>query len=82
MSAADWIGAVGVTMLLVAFALNSYGVIDARSRAYHVINAVGAGLSCAASMMIEYLPFVVLEGAWLIVALVAIARHRSDPSGR
>ncbi|HHO54255.1 MAG TPA: hypothetical protein ENK18_26140 [Deltaproteobacteria bacterium] len=63
-------------MLLVAFALNSYGLIDARSRSYHAINALGAGLSCAASLMIEYMPFVVLEAAWLLVALVAIARHQ------
>lgn len=70
----DLVGGVGVALLLVAFALNARGTLPSDSRAYHGLNVVGASLSCAASVMLDYLPFVVLEGTWAVVALVALVR--------
>lgn len=76
------LGSAGVAMLLGAFALNLFGVLPARSRIYHTANAVGAGLAALASAMIEYVPFVVLEGIWCLVALVAlVSTSRSTPGG-
>ena len=76
------LGSVGVAMLLGAFALNLFGVLPAGSRVYHAVNAVGAGLAALASAMIEYVPFVMLEGIWCLVALVAlISTSRSTPDG-
>ncbi|MEC7290236.1 MAG: hypothetical protein VXW22_09135 [Pseudomonadota bacterium] len=69
---ADWVGAAGVSMLLLAFALNVYGALDRRSLTYSAMNAVGAGLAAYASWLISYLPFLVLEGTWCLVSLVAI----------
>lgn len=68
---ADWIGAVGVTLLLLAYALNVFGALDRRSLSYSAINAVGAGLAAFASWLIAYLPFVVLEGTWCLVSIGA-----------
>ena len=59
-------------MLLLAFALNVYGALDRRSLTYSAMNAVGAGLAAYASWLISYLPFLVLEGTWCLVSLVAI----------
>lgn len=70
----DLVGAIGVTLLLLAFALNSRGLLGSDSRAYHAMNVVGASLSCLASWWLDYLPFVVLEGAWAAVALAALVR--------
>ena len=42
---------------------------------YLALNAVGGGLACLSSVLIAFLPFVVLEGLWCLVALVGLARH-------
>ncbi len=73
-SGPDWIGACGVSLLLVAFVLNLFGILPRNSRSYHALNAGGASLACYAAFMIEFLPFVVLEATWATVALVALVR--------
>jgi len=77
MTTADWIGTVGVTLLLGAFAAASAGWTSPASRRYQAANAVGAGLAACASYLIEYWPFVALESTWAAVALVALARRRA-----
>ena len=67
------IATVGVSLLLIAFALNLRGFLAARSRIYQGMNAIGAALACLASAMIGFVPFVVLEAVWLAVALLALA---------
>lgn len=69
----DWVGAAGVSMLLLAFAMNVFGLLDRRSFAYSLINVIGAGLAAYASWLISYLPFLVLESTWCLVSLIAIA---------
>jgi hypothetical protein len=73
-SVPDAIGSAGVTLLLVAFLLNLTGRLDRDARAYQGLNLVGAGCACWASWMIGFIPFVVLEGVWAVVAAVALAR--------
>ena len=79
---ADWVGATGVSLLLLAFALNVFGALDRKSMSYSLINAIGAGLAAYASWLISYLPFLVLESTWCLVSLIAIAsvmlRKRED----
>ena len=72
MSIETFVGSAGVSMLLVAFALNLVGRLAAASRLYQALNAVGAALACIASAMIWYPPFVVLEFVWFCVALLAL----------
>ncbi len=69
---ADMVGSTGVALLLGAFALNLVGRLERTSVGYMTLNAVGAGLAALASWMIGYMPFVVLEGTWCIVSIVAI----------
>lgn len=68
----DWVGAAGVSLLLFAFALNVFGILDRQSLMYSAINAAGAGLAAYASWLISYLPFLVLEGTWCLVSLMAM----------
>jgi hypothetical protein len=63
----DVIGSAGVGLLLVAFALQRLGRIE--ERAYASMNVIGAGAAAAASVMIGFVPFVVLELIWCLVAL-------------
>jgi hypothetical protein len=75
MSPADWIGSLGVTLLLAAFALSAFGRLSQQAPAYHALNLVGAGLAAWAAWQVRFWPFVVLEGVWAAVALAALARR-------
>jgi hypothetical protein len=74
MTTADLIGSLGVTILLAAFLLNLLKKLTQDSPTYSLLNMIGAGLACYASWMIDYLPFVILEGTWCLVAAIALAR--------
>ncbi len=74
MSLPDLIGFAGVALLLAAFLLNVFGLMSADGYAYGALNFVGAALACYSSYLIAFLPFVILEGVWALVAAIAIAR--------
>lgn len=74
MNVSDWIGFTGVTILLIAFLLNLLNKISTKGIPYVLLNLVGAGLACLASVLIEYIPFIILEGAWTLVSLVSLFR--------
>jgi uncharacterized protein with PQ loop repeat len=74
MDFADWIGFIGVSILLLAFLLNLQKKISQNSHAYILMNLLGAGLACVASILIEYVPFIILEGAWTFVSLISLIK--------
>ena len=74
MSFSSIIGSLGVSLLLVAFFLNLFRYLSTASRVYMLLNIAGAALSCYASVLIHYIPFIVLEGVWCLVALAGLVR--------
>lgn len=68
MTTTDLIGFIGVTILLLAFFLQLINKISKDSYAYILMNLVGAALSCYASMLLNYVPFIILEGTWASVS--------------
>jgi hypothetical protein len=70
----DLIGTVGVTLLLAAFLLSLLGRLQKTSLAYILMNFIGASLACLASVLIDYPPFIILEGVWALVSLAALVR--------
>jgi hypothetical protein len=76
MPASQVIGSIGVALLLIAFFMNLFGMLDSDSRPYHALNVVGAALSCYASYLIGFAPFVVLEAIWCAAAVAAMLRGR------
>ncbi len=74
MSYSDIIGTIGVSLLLIAFALNLLNIIKKEHRVYILLNLLGAGIACYASLLIDFIPFVILEASWALVALVALVR--------
>ncbi|HVM86581.1 MAG TPA: hypothetical protein VMT76_00235 [Puia sp.] len=68
------IGSLGVALLLVAFFLNLFQFITQESIFYISLNIFGAGLSCYASLLINYMPFIILEGIWCLVAVAAFVK--------
>jgi hypothetical protein len=78
MDSPNLVGTVGVATLLAAFFMNLFGFVSARSAAYQILNATGAGLSCYASYMIGFVPFVVLEATWALVAIIALVKSPGE----
>ena len=70
----DIIGSMGVALLLVAFFLNLIGKLESKSVLYGLLNTIGAALAATASYMINYWPFIILEGIWSLVSLVGLIR--------
>ena len=68
------IGLAGVSLLLAAFFLNLFKFLRSESYLYLLLNLVGAALACYSSYLINFMPFVVLEGTWAAVAAVGVAR--------
>ena len=77
---ANFIGTIGVALLLGAFLLNLLKKMSADGYAYSVLNLVGAGLACYSSYLIDFVPFVVLEGVWAVAAAVALGRKALNPA--
>jgi hypothetical protein len=80
MSVADWIGTIGVSLLLIAFGLNLLKIITAESYVYLFLNFFGALLAGLASVLINYIPFVILETVWMCVTLIAIIKKLNQKS--
>ena len=68
----DIIASAGVIILLIAFLLNLYKKLSAESKAYSLMNFIGAGICCFASWMIRFYPFVILEAIWALFALISL----------
>lgn len=79
MSYSSAIGAFGVTLLLAAYFLNLFGYMPRESRVYVLLNIIGAGLSCYASLLIRYWPFVILEGCWCLISVAGLAGKKKVP---
>ena len=77
---ATWIGSLGVALLLVAFLLNLIKKMRPDGTAYLALNAIGAGLACYSSYMIQFVPFIVLEGAWALVAVAGLTKRQAGKS--
>ncbi|MBS1565716.1 MAG: hypothetical protein JST39_15115 [Bacteroidetes bacterium] len=72
LTTSDWIGFSGVAILLVAYLFNLLGKLSRDGKPYILLNILGAALSCLASVLIHYMPFVLLEAVWTLVSIGAL----------
>jgi hypothetical protein len=75
MTPTDWIGFAGVTIMLIAYFLNLSNRIAKDSLTYLLLNLIGAGIACVASVLIKYLPFVILEACWTLVSAYGVIQY-------
>jgi nicotinamide riboside transporter PnuC len=61
MTYTDWIGTLGVSILLSAFFLNLFNKISQDKPWYEMLNIAGAAIACYASVLLHYVPFIILE---------------------
>lgn len=76
----ELIGTLGVGLILLAYLCNIFSFIPKDGKLFFILNIIGSGLACYASFLISYLPFVILEGVWMLVSIIGLLRNnkRSD----
>jgi hypothetical protein len=68
----DLIGTIGVGLILIAYFLNIFSFIPKEGKLFFSMNIIGAGMACYASVLINYVPFMILEGVWCIVSIIGL----------
>lgn len=76
----DWIGSIGVFQILLAYFLNVMGKISTSALSFILLNLIGAIMACTASLLLNYLPFVILEGVWALVSLYSLIKFNKKRS--
>ena len=71
----DLIGTIGVGLILIAYFTNIFSIIPKEGKMFFILNIIGAGLACYASWLIQYWPFVMLEGVWCLVSVVGFLNN-------
>jgi hypothetical protein len=75
MNKVDWIGFIGVFQILLAYILNIFGKAKKTDLIFILLNLIGAGMACLASILMEYLPFIILEAIWAFISLVSLIKY-------
>ncbi len=79
----DLLQIVGALLVLAGFGLAQVGRLDERDWAYLLLNLAGSGVLAALAYAGARWGFLLLEGAWFVVTLVAVAaklRGRAPPA--
>ena len=72
MTQTDWIGFIGVTILLIAYFVNLVDILKKDHLLYLLMNLTGAGMACFAAVLLKYVPFIILEGSWTLVSVIGL----------
>ncbi|MCF6129678.1 hypothetical protein L1S35_08335 [Flavobacterium sp. AS60] len=73
------IGTIGVGIILLAYFLNIFSWIKKDGVLFYTMNIVGASIACFTSYLINYFPFVILEGTWAIVSVIGLLKSIKKP---
>lgn len=79
MNTTDIIGTIGVSLILIAYFLNIFSLIKKDGILFFVLNILGGAIACFSSYLIRFWPFVVLEGTWSIISIVALVNSIKKP---
>jgi hypothetical protein len=81
MSTTDIIGTIGVSLILIAYFLNIFSLIQKDGMLFYVLNILGGAIACFSSYLIRFWPFVVLEGTWAVISVIALLKSIKKPQG-
>lgn len=74
----DWIGFTGVFQILLAYTLNITGVIKHKDLFFILLNLIGAAMACIASVLMAYVPFIILEGSWTLISFITLLKYKKQ----
>lgn len=80
MTLIDWIGFLGAMLLLAAYFLASFKIIRPGGILYILLNCFGAAIATLAAILLPYLPFIILEGVWFLIAVVSLLQLKRNAS--
>lgn len=78
MNLTDWIGSVGVFLILLAYLLNITKKISSDDLSFKWLNILGAALACVASVRMNYVPFIILESVWVLASILALFNFNKE----
>jgi hypothetical protein len=71
----DFVGNVGVVILIVTYLLLQLEKIKSTDLFYSVMNALGAGLIVASLIVAFNLSALIIEVFWVLISFIGIGRH-------
>lgn len=64
----------GAILILIAYAAHQSGRLSREDASYHVVNVVGGALLTVVAVATSQIGFIILEGAWTAISLLALSR--------
>ena len=71
----DWMGNIGVGLVLLAYFFNTMKMIPENGKLFYLLNFIGGGLSCYAAVLIIFWPFVILEAIWTVISIYGVLKN-------
>ena len=68
------IGIVGTGIILLSFLMNQSGKWSATSRSYDIANAVGSAILVGYAVMLDSIPFMILNTVWFLASFFDVVR--------
>jgi hypothetical protein len=76
LSSVQLVSVLGSLLVLVAYVASQFGWLSGKNPAYAFANIAGSGLLAVVAALESQWGFLLLEGAWVSVSLVAMVRQR------
>jgi hypothetical protein len=64
-----------VFLILLAYFFNVTGRLKNTDLPFILLNLIGAGIACLASVLLKYIPFILLEGSWALISFNLLFKY-------